>query len=267
MGEEAHQEWTAPEGEGGKEEALRRLGNRALLVSLGGFVILAYWLIRQEPSAEERVSLLVNSLAALCTLGILTILYGENRVYRFFEHVFIGVATGYGVFITWRDVLEGDWWKPLAYEGKWYWIIPPLLALLYYTIYIPRYAWMSRFLISIMFGLAAGQAFQGFAAEMGPQITKSFKPLWGPDLSMAEVFNNWLFMFTLLCVMTYFFFSFRHRNRAVQGASTLGRWFLMIAFGSIFGSTVMARFSLFINRMQFLLFEWLQLHERLPWMR
>ncbi|HIE52405.1 MAG TPA: hypothetical protein EYP85_11650 [Armatimonadetes bacterium] len=205
------------------------------------------------------VERIVAWVGAICTLAILSVLYRENRIYRFFEHIFIGVAMGYGVFITWRDVLQVDWWNPLVQEGKWYWIFAPLIASLYYTVYSKKYAWLSRLIISTMFGLAAGMAFQGFAAQIGPQISKSFKPLFGPGLTPFQAFNNFVFMFTLTCVLVYFFFSFRHEHKIVRGAASWGRWLLMIAFGATFGSTVMARFSLFIDRMQFLLRDWLQI--------
>ena len=44
---------------------------------------------------------------------------------------------------------------------------------------------------------------------------------------------------------------------AIGGVSVIGVWFLMIAFGASFGYTVMARMSLLIGRMQFLLKDWL----------
>jgi hypothetical protein len=37
----------------------------------------------------------------------------------------------------------------------------------------------------------------------------------------------------------------------------IGIWFIMVAFGASFGYTVMARISLLIGRMQFLLHDWL----------
>jgi hypothetical protein len=39
----------------------------------------------------------------------------------------------------------------------------------------------------------------------------------------------------------------------------VGTWFLMVAFGASFGYTVMARVSLLISRVQFLLRDWLHL--------
>jgi hypothetical protein len=39
----------------------------------------------------------------------------------------------------------------------------------------------------------------------------------------------------------------------------MGRWLMMIAFGAMFGSTVMARMSLFIGRLSFLFGDWIHL--------
>lgn len=199
----------------------------------------------------------VRWLAVIATLAILSVVYKENAFYRFFEHVFIGVATGYGIFITWRDALSQSWWKPMC-EGGWFWILAPLVALMFYTVYLPKYAWMSRFVISVMFGLGAGAAFRGFATQVFPQITASFLPVIPGGsgehaVSWGDALNNLVFLTTLICVMVYFFFSFRHENKAIQGTARLGRWLLMIAFGATFGSTVMARFSLLIDRIRFLL--------------
>jgi len=39
----------------------------------------------------------------------------------------------------------------------------------------------------------------------------------------------------------------------------VGIWFLMVSFGASFGYTVMGRVSLLIGRVQFLIYEWLQI--------
>ena len=69
-------------------------------------------------------------------------------------------------------------------------------------------------------------------------------------------------MITTVAVLTYFFFSFEQKAKAVRGTAQLGRWLLMVAFGAIFGATIMNRFVLMIDRIWFLLIEWL--HVRPP---
>lgn len=62
----------------------------------------------------------------------------------------------------------------------------------------------------------------------------------------------------VVAVLFYFFFSVEHKG-AIGAVSRIGIWFLMVAFGASFGFTVMARISLLIGRMQFLLGDWLRL--------
>ena len=194
----------------------------------------------------------------ICTLGIFSLLYRENPVYRFFEHLYIGLATGYTIVRAWQDILLPKFWDPLASPdpavgGRWWLIFAALFGLLYYTTYVRRFAWMSRLLIATLMGFGAGLVFQGIAAEYGPQIGASFVPLLPrPGVTIYQVINNWVITFTLLCVMVYFFFAFEQQNRGVQRTAKMGRWLLMISFGAIFGQTVMARMALATGRLNFL---------------
>ena len=59
-------------------------------------------------------------------------------------------------------------------------------------------------------------------------------------------------------MLFYFFFSVEHKGVS-GGISKVGIWFLMVSFGASFGYTVMGRVSLLIGRVQFLIYDWLQL--------
>jgi hypothetical protein len=208
-------------------------------------------------------------LGALVTLALYSILYRENPAYRLAEHVFLGVATGYGLYVVWKDVLFPMWYTPLFREHAWPWVLALVAGGMYYTIYSKRLAWMSRMVMMTMMGLAAGLTFRAFSGQYLRQIGASFKPLvvlqrtpvGGLDVpgSLFASFTNMLFVVALVSVMTYFFFSFEQRRKAVRNTAGLGRWLMMIAFGAMFGSTVMARLSLFIGRLVFLFGEWIHL--------
>lgn len=214
----------------------------------------------------ERV---IQTVAAILTLGIFSVLYRENRFFRLCEHLFIGVATGYGMVLAWTDNLKPQWWDALVGAdgkgGHWWWVFAPMISLLYFTIYTRRYAWMSRVLMSTLLGVASGQVFKAFAVEVMPQVASSFKPIGplaappgSPTATMITYsLNNFIFVFTLICVMIYFFFSFEHKNAVLKNGARSGRWLLMLGFGAMFGNTIMARFSLLIGRVTFLFFDWL----------
>ncbi|MHB1000267.1 MAG: hypothetical protein ACYC27_13585 [Armatimonadota bacterium] len=195
-------------------------------------------------------------IAAIFTLAIYSILYKENKAYRLAEHIFIGAATGYSVYVTWTQILKPLWWDRIV-EGQWYWVFALVAGTMYYFIYSQKYAWVSRLIFGAFFGLVAGTVFKGFANINIDRINASFKPVYGSGLGTGEIVNNVLFILILLTVMAYFFFSFEHKTPARRVPSSVGRWVLMFAFGAMFGSTVMARMSLLIGRVNFLLNDWL----------
>ncbi|HEY3283599.1 MAG TPA: hypothetical protein VGN26_15135 [Armatimonadota bacterium] len=199
-------------------------------------------------------------IAVACTLAIYTILWRENPIYRTFEYLFVGVAAGYTVSLIWRTVLYPKWWVPVFQEGRWYAVFPLLLGCLYFTMYTKRYAWLSRLLIVTLMGLSAGLGIQGAASQYFPQIRAAFRPVWQPGYSVLQMLNATISLVTLVSVMTYFFFSFERKSKAVQATASLGRWLLMVSLGATFGATVMARMMLAVSRFDFLINGWLGLN-------
>lgn len=210
--------------------------------------------------------------SALGTVAILSLVFKENRLYRLFEHIFLGLALGYDLEFTWTTVLRPQFWDPMVQDGQWVWIMTVPVGLMFYGIYTQQFAWMSRLVFGIFFGVAAGTVFQDFAGRFMPQVTKSFSPsksLIPPPQAPGDphallhqvsfVLNNALFLGIVVCVLVYFLFAFEQRNRAVRGTAQMGRWVLMFSFGAIFGSTIMTRMALLIDRMYFLFHDWLQI--------
>ncbi len=60
----------------------------------------------------------------------------------------------------------------------------------------------------------------------------------------------------VIATISYFFFSAKQKG-ILKPISRVGIIFVMVGFGASFGYTVMARISLFIGRLQFLLRDWL----------
>ncbi|HID93265.1 MAG TPA: hypothetical protein EYP60_04125 [bacterium (Candidatus Stahlbacteria)] len=195
-------------------------------------------------------------VAAICTLAIFSFLFKENPFYRLFEHMFLGLTMGFILMKTWTDVLKPMLWDRIVAGFKgvapydWLWIIALFIGMLWYFQYSKRYHWISRIAIGLALGAGAGMEFKRRFIIMMPQITASFKPL--------NSFNNIFFVVTIVAVLTYFFFSFEHKSQIIRKVAQLGRLLLMISFGAFFGNTVMTRFAVFIDRIQFLLIEWLK---------
>jgi hypothetical protein len=168
------------------------------------------------------------------------------------------------------------WWIPFYDRGYYMWVIPVPIALLGYTIFSQKHGWMSRIPIGILMGLGVGLVFKAWVNNYLPLIVSTMVPLWPNHMVLREppgihyadqvyistAINNLILVVTTVAVLTYFFFSFEQKARVVRGTAQLGRWLLMVAFGAIFGATIMNRFVLMIDRIWFLLIEWM--HVRPP---
>ncbi len=232
------------------------------------------------------------TVGALCTVGLYSVLYKETKLYRFFEHIFLGLAAGYAIVILWSETLFPNWWTPMVGQkdrtteavtalGYWPYVFLLPIGLMGYMVFSRRHNWMSRIPIGIIIGLWSGQQIMNWWNTYGPQIFGSMKPIIPTTMSSftrpvatpesgidpavvaanlypSQALTNLIFIITLIAAFSYFIFSFEIRTKPARAFNNLGRWLLMIGFGAIFGSTVMARFALVIDRMAFLWLEWLQ---------
>ncbi len=203
---------------------------------------------------------------ALLTFAILSFLWGDNPIYKFAEHVFVGISAGYGAVIVWQQavllLLVFKLWPQLSTKadaGADYWvIIPGVLGLLMLTRFLPKYDWLSRYPIAFTVGLYAGAAIAPTAqAYLLKQMGATMLPLIGAsETSWPVALSSLVVLVGVICTLTYFYFSRPHEGM-LGVSSKIGIWFLMVAFGAGFGNTVMARISLLIGRVEFLLYDWL----------
>ncbi|MDP2872184.1 MAG: hypothetical protein Q8P31_06580 [Bacillota bacterium] len=186
-------------------------------------------------------------LAAFFTVSIYTVAFADNNLFRFVESIFVGTSAGYMVTANWFNYIKPQLLN--VQKGQYVLLIPFLIGLLVYTRYVRSIAWVSR--ISLAFTLGYGSGFilsKNFRPDFLTQVIATFRTL--------DTFNNWLLVFGVITSLTYFLFTVEQKG-VVGYASKAGRWVMMIALGAAFGSTVMARVSLFLGRVQFLLTEWM----------
>ena len=194
-------------------------------------------------------------IAAILTLCVFSFLYKENPFYRFAEHLFVGAAAGYLLAVQWQNVLIPNVFSPLTQKGDLIVLIPLLLGLMMLARVWEKGAGIARWSIAFYVGIYSGVAIPGyFQAQIMAQLADAAKP-WPPGWAAI---NAALGFIGLLTCLAYFFFSIPHRG--IQGVGArVGVYFLMVAFGASFGYTVMARVSLLISRVQFLLRDWLHI--------
>ena len=214
-------------------------------------------------------------VAAILTLFIFSFLYRDNPLYRFAEHLFVGVSAGYYVVLNFWTVIVPNLWDPLVkgfagqgvdatrhglfaaelgdYRG--FLVVPGILGVLLFTRLLPRGGWLARWSLALIIGVYAGLKTTGFAqGDFVAQVQGSLVPLVTP--SAYDTFRNIVMTIGLVTALLFFFYSREHKG-ALGVASRLGIFFLMVSFGASYGYTVMSRVSLLIGRFQFLLQDWL----------
>ena len=228
----------------------------------------------------DGLTLFGTWIAALLTLCILSFLYKDNPFYKFAEYLFVGVSAGFWIAYNFHNLLVPNLIVPLfgadgafpklIREGQLDFrlltIIAGLLGLTMLFRFFPKVAWVSRYGIAFSVGLGAGLMFIVYLQA------NCIYQIWGTitlsPIVLTETATGWHFDWgasvanTLLIVgvvsaLVYFYFSKEHKG-LLGGTAKLGIWFLMISFGAAFGYTVMARISLLIGRMEFLIDDWIK---------
>ncbi len=187
------------------------------------------------------------------SLFMYSFLYKDNPFFKFGEHIYVGVSVGYGLVITYYEVMVKKLYVPMIQQGNWWLILPTLLGLLVLARFIPAIAWLSRISFAFIVGIGSGIAIPRVISSLIlQQVQGTLKPLvtagdGGVVWFTFAGLNMFLILVGVVSVLFYFFFSIEHTG-IVHRISRVGIYFLMISFGAAFGYTVMARMSLLIGR-------------------
>ena len=216
-------------------------------------------------------------IAAALTLFVFSFLYKDNPLYKFAEHLFVGVSGGYYIILNFWTVIYPNLILPLgkAFRGtgvnpahsgmfaaevgdyRGFLIFTGILGLLLFTRLMGKISWLSRWPLAVIIGVYAGIKTTGFAqGDFVAQVQASLQPILMPTI--GGTLSAIVFTVGLITSLLFFFFSREHKG-ALGVASKLGIYFLMVGFGAGYGYTVMSRISLLIGRFQFLLENWLGL--------
>jgi len=227
------------------------------------------------------------TFAAFLTLFILSFLYRDNPLYKFAEHLFVGVSAAFWMCMGfWTTIVQNliprvsaglsDCFQ-VPYDPasrNSFYIIPVVLGILLLLRLSRKVGWVSRWPLAFIVGTTAGLNFVRYLrSDFIEQVSATFVPLlvnWQGtgdffgNLSLVStgqlvmMVGNWVIFLGVFCGLVYFFFSTEHTG-LFGSASRVGIWILMITFGASFGYTVMGRVSLLVGRITFLFEDWLSL--------
>jgi len=191
-----------------------------------------------------------NWVAALLTLAIFSFLYKDNPFYRFAEHLFVGVSLGYSIPLVYYNAFIPFVYTPIVLRHEFIYIIPSLMGMTFFFRFNRKLSWLSRYPITFNMGIIGLGVPMSMHALTLVQMRTSMLPI--TDINLLLIFIG------TITILLYFFFSKAHEG-VYKHFTKIGVWYMMIGFGASFGYTVMARLSLLIGRLQFLIGDVLKL--------
>ena len=192
--------------------------------------------------------MLEATMTALLTLAIYSFLAGDNPVYKFAEHLLVGLTIGYTLVVTVKSVIWPESIQPL-FNGEISAILPLLLGGMILLRLTRRWAPWSRIPLALVVGGGAGVA---IPAMLEARILRQM----AATMAGVDTLSGWIILAGVIVTLTYFVFS-KEQTGAWGGVTRMGRYFMMVFFGATFAYTVMSRVALLIGRLEFLLGDWL----------
>lgn len=199
---------------------------------------------------------LATWIAAIVTIVVLGGLLGERRVFGWSQHLLAGLATGFLALLAITEVIVPRLLTPILDDGgaarMELWLG---LALVGATAGAP---WLPRIVaaVPVSIGIGALAAFALGGAVIGtilPQLIAATaiggRDLIGTVIGLGAAGISGLVLF-----------SFVHgvqRGRAGASAASIGRWLLIAGIGSWLGHLLFSRLILLLDRIGFLLGDWL----------
>lgn len=210
---------------------------------------------------------LISGLAGfLLTLMILSYLIGDNALFRFAVHVFVGVSAGYVAIVAlyqviWPYLLIPLVSAPILERGLL--VIPFVLSALLLMKISPRLGWLGGPAVAYLVGVGAAVAIGGaILGTILPQAAAAAAPFdWrnAPD-PLTSLFNGAVMLAGTVGTLAYFHFGARRRedgsvkrNLLIETLAWLGKLFVALTLGALFAGVYAAALSALIERIHSLL--------------
>jgi len=189
-------------------------------------------------------------IGVFVTLMVLSFLYKENSFFRLTEYIFIGLASGYAFAASLRLFINQAL-NPIFVDGNLTFIVPVVLGALFYAQFTKKYSDLYRLPLSLSIGYGLGVTIWSvFAQFFVKQVTATMLPIINGS-ALATLDNVVLVAGTILSLS--YFILHREQKGVWGGFTRVGKYFILATLGAVFGSTVLGRMAVIIQRVQFLL--------------
>jgi hypothetical protein len=207
------------------------------------------------------------ALGAVLTLFIFSYLLNDNPLYRLALHIFVGVSVAYVFIVALRSVILPVLLSPeiSSPDTRLLWIISligVLLGALLFTRGIRGVSWLGDIPVSILLGVGMGVALVGAVlGTLGPQLDAATRsPIPEPPIIPEILQPAGQIVAVIGTVTGLMVFTFIVRrpargmvNRVLNSGASVGRWFLLIGFGAVYGGVLVAGLAIFADRIQYLI--------------
>lgn len=203
---------------------------------------------------EGLAGVVATWVAALVTIGVWAYLVGERRFFQLAQHLLAGLATGYLTVLAVREVLVPRLVEPLVTDPGGNLLLWPAVLL---VLAMAGARWLARPVVAVpaailVAGVAAFALGGAVVGTLLPQMAGSLLPP-GPVSSIV----NGLIGLAITALVLLAFLHGVPRSRLMAGAAGTGRWLLLGGIGGWLGFLVVSRLTLLVDRLQFLLGDWL----------
>jgi hypothetical protein len=206
-------------------------------------------------AASDLGGTLATWVAALATIGVWSYLVGARRIFVLLQYLLAGLATGYLVLLAIRDVLVPRLAAPLIASPAEH---PLLLVALVLVATLVGAAWLPRRATAPATAILVGgiAAFALGGAVIGTILPQTAAALPGTVAAAPDAASQLL----ALAITALVLLSFLHgapRGALTAQAASVGRWLLVGGIGGWLGFLVVSRLALLVDRVGFLLGDWL----------
>lgn len=198
-----------------------------------------------------------TTMAALLTIAVWSYLAGERRLFAWAQHLLAGLATGYLVLISVREVLVPRLVEPLLDDSRGNLVLWPALLL---VLALALARWLPRPVVAVPVALliAGTAAFALGGAVVGtllPQLAASLLPAGATSGGLL----NALVGLVITALVVVAFLHGTRGGRIGSAAAGTGRWLLIGGLGGWLGFLFVSRLALLVERLRFILVDWLGL--------
>jgi hypothetical protein len=161
-------------------------------------------------------------------------LYRENRFYRFAEFTSVAAAVGNATVIAVRYLYTTNV-MPAFSGGGYLPVVLMIFSLLLFATFFRKYSYITRLPTSILVGVGSGIALRTVVQ------TQVVGQIWGIMLPLTSgsttPVDNLIGVIATVFVVAYFLMTRRYPGRSAA-IPKVGRYFMMVFFGSTIGASV-----------------------------